>query len=79
MGLGKTYYQTCALLGGLMRTKSIKNALIVCPVVVMRNWEKEARIILEDYCDLKGAFIQVIDSSIRKDRRALFLEDALRW
>ncbi len=77
MGLGKTF-QTCTLLGGLMRSQSISNALIVCPVAVMKNWEREARLILEKYCGLNISIL-LVDSSIRRERRAFLLEDALRW
>lgn len=75
MGLGKTY-QTCTLLAGLMRLRSIRNALIICPVAVMKNWERESRLILEHICGI-GVTIRNVDSSIRRERRAMFLEEAL--
>lgn len=45
MGMGKTYV-TLAYLGGLMRTGTIRNALVICPVSVLQSWEKEASKIL---------------------------------
>lgn len=77
MGLGKTF-QTCTILGALMRSRTIKNALIVCPVAVMATWEREGRMILDKCCGLKVT-IRIIDSSIRRERRAILLEEALSW
>ena len=77
MGLGKTF-QTCTLLGGLMRSRVIRNALIICPVVVMKTWEREMKLILEQYCGVKVS-IRIVDSSIKRERRAMLLEEALRW
>ena len=78
MGLGKTF-QSCTLLGGLLRAKTIRNALIICPVAVLKNWEKEAKWILNGFCAINNLTIQVIDSSMKRDRRAWMLEDAVRW
>lgn len=77
MGLGKTY-QTCTLLGGLMRAGTIRNALIISPVVVMKNWERESRMILEKFCGVRVSILN-IDSSIKRERRAMLLEEALKW
>ena len=76
MGLGKTF-QVLSLLGGLMRTKEIRNALIVCPVAVLKSWEREANGILKKCCGL-NITIRVLDSKIQKMRRAMLLEEALR-
>jgi Superfamily II DNA/RNA helicases, SNF2 family len=78
MGLGKTF-QTCSLLAGLMKSRSIRNALIICPVAVMKNWERESRLIIEHLCGLSKVTIRVVDSSIRRERRSMFLEEALTW
>ncbi len=79
MGLGKTM-QTLAFLGGLMISKSIRNALIVCPKSVLQNWEREARDVLEEYCGLDGVVnILVLDSNIRQDRRERLLKQSLTW
>lgn len=77
MGLGKTF-QTCTLLAGLMRSRSIRNALIICPVAVMKTWEREARLVLEHLCGINVS-IRIVDSSIRRERRSMFLEEALTW
>jgi SNF2 family DNA or RNA helicase len=77
MGLGKTF-QTCTLLAGLMRSRTISSALIVCPVAVMKMWEREAQMIVEKYCGVRVS-IRIVDSSIRRERRAMLLDEALRW
>ena len=76
MGLGKTF-QVLTLLAGLMRTKTIRNALIVCPVAVLKSWEREAIGILKQCCGL-NITIRMMDSKIQKQRRAMMLEEALR-
>jgi len=75
---GKTY-QTCTLLAGLMRSRKIRNALIVCPVAVMKTWEKEAKLIIEKLCGIGTLSLRIVDSSIKRERRAMMLEEALLW
>eukprot|EP00957_Ditylum_brightwellii_P106723 8141980-Ditylum_brightwellii.AAC.1 len=75
MGMGKTY-QTLTYLGGLMKSKTIRNALIICPVSLMRTWEREARDILERCC-VPRITISVLASDVRKPRRHDILVDAL--
>ena len=77
MGLGKTM-QTLTLLGGLMLSKTIRNALVVCPKSVLLNWEREARDVLEKYYSLRENIV-VLDSNIRPQRREALLNDALKW
>jgi SNF2 family DNA or RNA helicase len=55
---------TLSLLGGLMRAKTIRKALVVAPVSVLRNWENEAhKIIKPCVCHAR---IQVITSETAK-------------
>ena len=77
MGLGKTL-QTLSLLGGLMLSKTIRNALVVCPKSLLLNWEREARDILENHCSMRVNII-VLDSNIRQEKRERILKDSLRW
>jgi len=73
MGMGKTF-TTLSFLGGLMKAKTIKKAIVVAPVSVLRNWEKEARQILRLCCDVK---IQVLSSDIAVYTRKKRLHQAL--
>ena len=77
MGMGKTY-QTLAYLGGLMRAHTIRNALVVAPLSVLRSWENEAQQIMKRYCVPKITIL-VVTSEIRKDRRCRMLTEALSW
>jgi SNF2 family DNA or RNA helicase len=71
---GKTY-TTAAFLGALMRTRSIKNAVIVAPKSVLRSWEKELkRVVLK--CVAKTD-ISVVDSSQSERQRQRALSAAL--
>jgi SNF2 family DNA or RNA helicase len=76
-GLGKTY-QTLAYVGGLMRTKTIRNALVVAPVSVMRTWQKEAEVVIKKEC-VKCMSISIISSDVPKEKRVRLLRQALRW
>jgi hypothetical protein len=62
-----------------MRTKKIRNALIVCPVAVMQTWEKESKLIIKKLCRIENISIRIIDSSTKRNRRAIMLEEALQW
>jgi len=75
MGMGKTW-MTLSLLGGLMKTKTIQKALVVAPVSVLRNWEKEATFILRNCVNLKVK-IEVIASDISIQKRKKKLHQAL--
>lgn len=77
MGMGKTY-QTLAYLGGLMRSRTIRNALVVAPLSVLRSWEKEAEIVMKRSC-VHQVTIFVVQSETRKDRRCRMLREALSW
>jgi superfamily II DNA or RNA helicase len=72
-GMGKTF-MTLSLLGGLMRAQTIKTALVVAPVSVLRNWENEARKILKLCVNVK---IQVIASENSKQSRRQKLQEAM--
>ena len=61
-----------------MKTKTIRNALIICPVVVLRNWEKEALDIFLNYYKV-DAVVRILESTTRPEKRATILEDALSW
>ena len=69
-------FQTLTYLGGLMRAKTIRNALIICPVSVIRTWEREGDTILRQSCVPK-INICVVSSDVKKHRRTHILQDAL--
>jgi hypothetical protein len=68
---------TLTLLGGLMRTKTIRNALIVAPLSVLRSWEKEAEKVVRR-CVPKVR-ICVVSSDVGKATRCKRLCAALEW
>ena len=74
--MGKTY-QTLAFLGGMMRAKTIKNALILAPLSVLPSWEKEASDILR-VC-ASNACIEVITSECHENKRQCLWQSALEW
>jgi SNF2 family DNA or RNA helicase len=76
MGMGKSR-TTLAFLGGLMRTETIRNALIVAPLSVLRSWEGEAHKVLR--ACVPGVRISVASSSTSKSIRYQRLQDALEW
>lgn len=76
MGLGKTY-QVLAFLGGMMRGGTIKNALVVAPLSVLRSWEREA-IKVAKAC-APHLRIQVVSSDVSKAVRYRRLQEALEW
>lgn len=77
MGLGKTF-QTLSYLGGLMKSQSIRNALVVAPVSVLQSWEKEAHDIIKKHCAPRCNVV-VVSSDINKRKRLNFLLDAQEW
>jgi SNF2 family DNA or RNA helicase len=76
MGMGKSR-TTLAFLGGLMRTETIRNALIVAPLSVLRSWEGEAEKVLR--ACVPAVRISVASSSVSKSIRYQRLQDALEW
>ena len=60
-----------------MRARSIRNALIVAPVSVLRSWEREANIVVK-MC-VSNVCIKVISSDIARKTRQRLLESALEW
>lgn len=74
MGLGKTY-QTLTYIGGLMLNEKIRNAIVVCPMSLLRTWEDEANKILK-VC-VPDINIIVITSSQSPNRRYDLLYDAI--
>jgi SNF2 family DNA or RNA helicase len=76
MGMGKSR-TTLAFLGGLMRTETIRNALIVAPLSVLRSWEGEAEKVLR--ACVPAVRISVASSSVAKSIRYQRLQDALEW
>lgn len=74
MGMGKTY-MTLTLLGGLMRAATIRNALIVAPLSVLRSWESEAMNIIK-LC-VPDAQIQVLSSDVSQSSRSKRLREAM--
>ena len=59
-----------------MRAKTIRNALIICPVSVIRTWEREGGDILRQSCVPKVA-ICVVSSDVKKHQRTRLLQTAL--
>lgn len=81
MGLGKTY-QTLTYLGGLFSTGTIRNALVVAPVSILRSWEKEAQHVLANMMDSSVVPIQikvVSSSDSNRSRRNGIIIGALTW
>ena len=76
MGMGKTR-TTLAFLGGLMRTETIRNVLIVAPLSVIQSWEGESQKVLR--ACVPGVRISVVSSSVSKSTRYQRLRDALEW
>ena len=67
--------QILALIGGLFRCRTIRNALVVCPVSVVQSWEKEAKQVF-DLCGLSStASVMVVD---KKDL-IVSLDAAMEW
>jgi len=77
MGLGKTL-QTLSLLGGLMLSKTIRRALVICPKSLLLNWEREARNVLIEHCALRVNIV-VLDSNFSPEKRERTLNRALEW
>ena len=78
MGLGKTY-QTLAFLGGLMRARTIRNAIIVAPMSVLRSWEKEIDVVIRKSSCVPDIVVSVILSSKSKAQRQRIVDSALLW
>lgn len=76
MGMGKTY-MALTLVGGLMAAHSIRNALIVAPLSVLRSWETEAGKVVRQ-C-LPKVNVEVVSSDIGKPTRCKRLRAALEW
>lgn len=73
---GKTY-MTLTYLGGLMRKRTIRNALVIAPLSVLRAWENEAHKVLT-MC-VPNVRIQVVSSTMGANNRRWALEEALEW
>jgi len=72
---------TLSFLGGLFRAKTIRNALVVAPVSVLRSWEKESYKILKTLkCCAAPVRIQVVSSEgMTVLQRSRALRRALEW
>ena len=68
---------TLTYLGGLMRAGTIKNALIVAPLSVLRSWEKEANNVL--VACVPNVRVKVLSSEVGKNNRSKILTEALAW
>jgi len=75
--MGKTF-QSLTLLGGLMRARTIRNALVVAPLSVLQSWEKEALRVLKRSCVPKITIL-VLSSDMAKARRQMLLQQAFSW
>lgn len=58
-----------------MRAQTISNAIVVCPKSVVRNWEREANLILKNMCVPK-ATVYAITSDMAKEKRKRIFSDA---
>lgn len=70
MGMGKTY-MLCSYLGALMRAGTIRNALVIAPLSVLRSWEKEAQKIFRQ-C-VKSFKVTIVNSEMSRSRRLDFI------
>jgi len=80
MGMGKTY-QTLTLIYSLFQNARTSNALVLCPLTLVSNWENEARIIhknhFESLSDEINIRIEVVTSDMSLSRRTKILQAAL--
>ena len=60
-----------------MRSKNIKNALVICPPSLLDSWRREAEGIFR-HC-LNSYMIEIIDSKVKKPDRPLISREALEW
>lgn len=67
--------QTLAYLGSLMRAQTISNAIVVCPKSVVRNWEREANLIVKNMCVPKAS-VYAVTSDMSKAKRLRIFSDA---
>lgn len=77
MGMGKTR-MVLTYLGGMLRSHTIRNALIIAPKSVLRSWESEARQIIKNCC-VPSLRIKVIASEQSRNQRFGALQEALEW
>lgn len=70
MGLGKTF-QVTSLLTGLMQAEKIKRVMIVAPVSVLPNWERELNTHLSPH--ISSVMISVLNSDVAKKKRLQIL------
>jgi SNF2 family DNA or RNA helicase len=75
MGLGKTFQVNC-LLAGLMRGQSIERVLILAPVSVLPNWQRELQEHLQTH--VSGCSVFMINADLPKKKRLQILEHAFQ-
>ena len=66
---------TLTLLGGLMKSKTIRNGLIIVPLSVLRSWEAESEKVLKS-C-VPRAHVYVVSSDMGRELRYKHLQKAL--
>lgn len=71
MGLGKTYQVIC-LLAGLMQQQLIKRVLILAPVSVLPNWQREILEHLKPH--IPGLQVHLTNSDLTKKKRIQILD-----
>lgn len=76
MGMGKTYV-TLSYLGGLMRAGTIRNALVIAPLSVLRSWETTGRKILRQ-C-VPSFRVTVVNSEMSRKRRLEFISSLTKY
>jgi len=65
---------TLTFLCALMQTRTIRNALIVAPLSVLRSWQNESYKVFGS-----SVSIEMVLSSDSKHHRQIALRNALRW
>lgn len=71
MGLGKTFQITC-LLAGLMKQQLVQKILILAPVSVLPNWQRELLAHLQPH--IPSAKIFLLNADLTKKKRLQMLE-----
>jgi SNF2 family DNA or RNA helicase len=72
MGLGKTFQVIC-LLAGLMQEESIQRVLILAPVSVLPNWQRELMEHLQPY--IRRCDIMLLNADLTKKKRLQMLDN----
>lgn len=75
MGLGKTFQVICMLIG-LMKQQLLQKVLILAPVSVLSNWERELLAYLQPHIPTAKVFL--LNSDLAKKKRLQILESTFQ-